>query len=490
MAKLGIGCPRGPRMTPVTIDLGLFTSEYPRPFSLNAAQRAQITSLQTALRSHGCVALTNHGAEDFLSDLLTATDELVALPAEEKLRMEKTCQENGGIIPYARRKSRVKLAQKFMELSNQDARHQSPEEAKEAAERHADAVRKFRKDIMPEDIEIFTFPVSTPPDISQTFLANAKKRWGKAAQDGDLEAEDALSYLKYWMVGVTPDAVSFPDPTFAPTARSAILAYQRALQKISAVLMRILEVACHAKPGRLMDVFAPSEMGLTDEHMTAKLRCLHYTYRDDNTEEETPFLQGMAGHTDKGIFTLNYCPDDAWEGSEQGKGDDHSLCGLEVLYEGTWHPVVRRHQHDLLVNLGDLMMWVSNGRWQSTIHRVTQKAPRPRDLPSSLHCWHRRAFPFFVNPSIDVVVAPIMDLQWTHHTQRDDDEVQASNPSSQPIFGAAHFSRWFLEILTIFHEIEPSEKKRGLTLLSRGLAVPGYVGNFPPRGYREPDGTY
>jgi len=52
-----------------------------------------------------------------------------------------------------------------------------------------------------------------------------------------------------------------------------------------------------------------------------------------------------------------------------------------------------------VINIGDMMMRWTNGRFVSTPHRVVNRALRPR-----------YSIPFFANPDYDVTIAPIEAL--------------------------------------------------------------------------------
>ena len=522
MPRVGINCPRGSTLTPTTIDFSLFSCEYPRPFSMNSRQREELSRLRHALHTNGCIAITNHGIEEYQQRLLEATDQMMALPETEKKRLQAECADSGGLSPYTRRVESVAIVEKCMELMNTIGSDLTPAEAEKAAHQHFNTIKEFKQEVMAEDIEKFSFPTTMPADLSATFHKKKQSHWGPAAKNGDIVAEDALEYIQFNMINRTDDDLALPDPSLAPAVRPAITAYMRKLQYVSAVFFRIMETMCDAKPGQLSELYFPTELGCSPEFPSGQFRCLQYTYGDEDEEQEEEesgegegteekkkeqtsgnmvekktngkknLRRGIAGHTDKGLFTINWCPDDVYENQDGLDGlEEESMGGLEVLSEGRWHAVVRRGYYDLVVNLADLLTWMSDGEWESTVHRVSSNVPPPAS--SSVHVrpspsqWYRRAFPLFIFPAVDCLIEPIPSLNWAGREEGDIKQKQ----DKQPTFGAAHYSRWLDEFTNMFLMEDANDKRsRALTLLHRGLGVKGYPMSLPPPGYTEPDGTF
>lgn len=113
-----------------------------------------------------------------------------------------------------------------------------------------------------------------------------------------------------------------------------------------------------------------------------QLSLLHY--RPPKTQNESDFEVGAGEHRDTGAFTILM---------------QDEVGGLEVGHRaGEWvaaPPIPGAY----VINIGDMMMRWTNGRFTSTPHRVVNRAARPR-----------YSMPFFVNPDYDVTVAPIPEL--------------------------------------------------------------------------------
>jgi isopenicillin N synthase-like dioxygenase len=98
-----------------------------------------------------------------------------------------------------------------------------------------------------------------------------------------------------------------------------------------------------------------------------------------------------APHRDLTIFTVLH-------------QDQSPVGGLSVeMVDGSWHPVEPRPD-SYVVNVGELLTYLSGGRWRAAPHQVTVKeVATPASAP-------RISVPFFYRPSDDRVVTSFVDL--------------------------------------------------------------------------------
>lgn len=155
----------------------------------------------------------------------------------------------------------------------------------------------------------------------------------------------------------------------------AAMAYYRATEKLSFVMMRIAALALDLPEDFFQDKI--------NEHVSA-MRINHYP-------AETPAAvagQIRAGaHTDYGLFTLLM--------GEQAPG------GLEVRTRaGDWIEVATRPEI-FVVNVGDLLMRWTNDIWVSNPHRVINPPPGAKLSQG------RISIAFFQQPNYDAVIACI-----------------------------------------------------------------------------------
>jgi isopenicillin N synthase-like dioxygenase len=110
-----------------------------------------------------------------------------------------------------------------------------------------------------------------------------------------------------------------------------------------------------------------------------QLSLLHY--RPPSSVREEDLEIGAGEHRDTGAFTLLLQDDTG--GLEVQRKDGEWIAATPI--DGAY-----------VINIGDMMMRWTNGRFVSTPHRVVNRALRPR-----------YSIPFFANPDYDVVVKPI-----------------------------------------------------------------------------------
>ncbi|MCX5496148.1 isopenicillin N synthase family oxygenase [Kaistia dalseonensis] len=140
--------------------------------------------------------------------------------------------------------------------------------------------------------------------------------------------------------------------------------------------------------GHLRAAFAMA-LGLPEDYFepfyqkpVVQLSLLHYRPPVSLREEDLEI--GAGEHRDTGAFTLLMQDDTG---------------GLEVeRKDGVWigAPPVKGAY---VINIGNVMMKWTNGRFVSTPHRVVNRALRPR-----------YSIPFFANPDYDVTIAPIPEI--------------------------------------------------------------------------------
>ena len=113
----------------------------------------------------------------------------------------------------------------------------------------------------------------------------------------------------------------------------------------------------------------------------SQLSLLYYIPLPEHADIE---VSNTVSHTDEGPFTIL---------AQDSRG------GLEVKRrDGTWieaPPIPGA----FTINVGDMMMWWSNGRYLSNYHRVRNRSH-----------FERYSIPFFMNPDRDVTVEPLPEI--------------------------------------------------------------------------------
>lgn len=114
----------------------------------------------------------------------------------------------------------------------------------------------------------------------------------------------------------------------------------------------------------------------------SQLRLIHYPYIADIQDKE-----GIGAHTDYECFTL-LLP---------------TAPGLQVLNKaGQWMDVPLL-ENTLIMNIGDMMEILSNGRYLATKHRVKKVAEE------------RYSFPFFFSCDYDYIIQPLVNSEYAQY---------------------------------------------------------------------------
>lgn len=201
-------------------------------------------------------------------------------------------------------------------------------------------------------------PINTSTDVTSK-LADVKKPNQSASFM--MMREDAVADPGVYLSGPN----QWPD---LPGFREVLEQYDSAMKGLGARLMRIALEAAGA------DLSAMAAF----EHPTTWLRLLHYPPMPPRSPDD---LYGSAPHTDFGCLTL-LAQDD--------------VGGLQVMTrDGDWLDAPRV-PGSFVVNVGDMLHRMSNGRLRSTPHRVINRSGR-----------ERYSCPYFYDCHVNTTVAPL-----------------------------------------------------------------------------------
>ncbi|EAU53701.1 isopenicillin N synthase family dioxygenase [Mariprofundus ferrooxydans] len=168
-------------------------------------------------------------------------------------------------------------------------------------------------------------------------------------------------------------------PYGMPGFRDAVTGYYDEAMRVGDALFRAFALAL----GLDEHAFGPM---LT--RPTSQLRLIHYPAGPATTAEEEQL--GIGSHTDYECFTLLY----------------PTRPGLQVLSDaGAWVDVPLI-PGSFVINIGDMLEVLSNGRFVSTSHRVIS------------HGVERFSFPLFCAVDYDVVVEPVAHCVDENHSPR------------------------------------------------------------------------
>ena len=151
--------------------------------------------------------------------------------------------------------------------------------------------------------------------------------------------------------------------------RTTLEKYNSKLELLAYQLLRLALLSAGVKDLSVMERFAPP---------TTWLRLLHYPSLAQSSSQD---LYSSAPHTDFGCLTI-LAQDD--------------VGGLQVQSpEGLWLDVPKL-ENSFVVNVGDMLHRMTNGRLRSTPHRVINKSGQ-----------ERYSCPFFYDPNVSLNVRPL-----------------------------------------------------------------------------------
>lgn len=201
--------------------------------------------------------------------------------------------------------------------------------------------------------------INTSTDINSTLATVTKPNQSASFM---MMREDAISDPDVYLSG--PNL--WPD---LPGFRTTLTAYSAAMSTLGARLMRVALMAAGTDDLTFLTAF---------DSPTTWLRLLHYPPQPDHSPDD---LYGSAPHTDFGALTLLVQDD---------------VGGLQVATpSGNWVDVPRL-PGSFVVNVGDMLHRLSNGRLLSTPHRVINRSGR-----------ERYSCPFFYDPHVNTTIAPL-----------------------------------------------------------------------------------
>ena len=161
-------------------------------------------------------------------------------------------------------------------------------------------------------------------------------------------------------------------PTALPELQPVIEEWHARLETIGRRLLAAWAESLGADPAALLDLFA--------DEPSVHIKIARYP----GVPADASSRQGVGSHKDAGVLTL------LWIEPNAG--------GLQVEYQGEWHDVPPQ-DGALIVNIGELLEWATDGNLRATVHLVIAPA----------ECSERISGPFFFNPHLAAAV-PRLDI--------------------------------------------------------------------------------
>ncbi|XP_077231737.1 1-aminocyclopropane-1-carboxylate oxidase-like [Tasmannia lanceolata] len=166
-------------------------------------------------------------------------------------------------------------------------------------------------------------------------------------------------------------------PSQPPEFKETMMEYRRELKKLAEKMMDIMAENLGLEKGYMKKAFCGGEEPENQPFFGTKVS--HYP-----PCPRPELMNGLRAHTDAGGVILLF--------------QDDKVNGLEILKDGNWIDV-QPMANTIVINTGDQIEVLSNGRYKSVWHRVL-----------ALQNGNRRSIASFYNPSLKATIAPAPEL--------------------------------------------------------------------------------
>ncbi|XP_024525160.1 protein DMR6-LIKE OXYGENASE 2 [Selaginella moellendorffii] len=217
--------------------------------------------------------------------------------------------------------------------------------------------------------EFFELPVEEKMVYHATSMSSKMTMYGTSFNPYEDKTFDWRDYLRHSCNPLSEENVS-SWPANPPSYRETAVNYSEAVGSLCKSLLRALSESLGLSPE-----FLDAAFGTPNERF---LLLNYYPPCPD------PALAlGLSSHSDVGGITILL---------------QDATSGLQVLNEGQWIPV-KPLPGAFVVNVGDQLQVLSNGKYKSVEHRVVLNSECPR-----------LSIALFYNPSFNTVVSPVEEL--------------------------------------------------------------------------------
>ncbi|GLU15607.1 hypothetical protein SLE2022_320820 [Rubroshorea leprosula] len=201
--------------------------------------------------------------------------------------------------------------------------------------------------------------------MEQRFKEMVKSKGLEAAQSeiGDLDWESTF-YVKH-----LPESNISEIPDLQEEYRKVMKEFAKDLEKLAELLLDLLCENLGLEKGYLKKVF----YGSKGPNFGTKVGNYPPCPKPD-------LIKGLRAHSDAGGIILLF--------------QDDKVSGLQLLKDGKWIDVPPM-KHSIVINLGDQLEVITNGKYKSVLHRVIAQRDGTRMSIAS-----------FYNPGSDAVISP------------------------------------------------------------------------------------
>ncbi|CAA2969653.1 1-aminocyclopropane-1-carboxylate oxidase 5-like [Olea europaea subsp. europaea] len=190
------------------------------------------------------------------------------------------------------------------------------------------------------------------------------------------KSEDKLENLDWEDVFLLSDENENEWPTKTPRFQETMKEYRYELKKLAIKVMEVMDENLGLPKGYIKKAFNGAE---EEENAVFGTKVSHYPPCSHPEK-----LTGLRAHTDAGGVILLF--------------QDDEVKGLQILKDGEWISV-QPMKNAIVINTGDQIEVLSNGKYKSVWHRVFASTDG-----------NRRSIASFYNPSLKATIEPAQEL--------------------------------------------------------------------------------
>ncbi|XP_009400200.2 flavanone 3-dioxygenase 2 [Musa acuminata AAA Group] len=206
-----------------------------------------------------------------------------------------------------------------------------------------------------------------PPEEKAKHYSDDPAKKMRLSTSFNIKKETVRNWRDYLRLHCYPLEEFVPGwPSNPASFRDVVSTYSREVRRLGFRLLRAISLSLELEEGYMAKV-----LGEQEQHMAVN-------YYPKCPEPELTY--GLQAHTDPNALTVLL--------------QDPNVAGLQVLKDGKWI-AVNPQPDALVINIGDQLQALSNGRYRSVWHRAVVNSERERISVASFLC-----------PSSSVVISP------------------------------------------------------------------------------------
>ncbi|XP_042393651.1 flavanone 3-dioxygenase 2-like [Zingiber officinale] len=211
---------------------------------------------------------------------------------------------------------------------------------------------------VPEMLEVSSEFFDLPAEEKAKHYSDDPMKKMRLSTSSNVRTETVRNWRDYLRLHCYPLEEFVPSwPSNPPSFKRVVSTYCREVRQVGMQILRVISLSLELEEEYLVKI-----LGELEQHMA-----INYYPRCPEPE----LTYGLPPHTDPNAFTILL--------------QDPSVPGLQVLKDGHWI-AVDPQPNALVINIGDQLQALSNGRYKSAWHRAVVNSDKERISVASFVC--------------------------------------------------------------------------------------------------------